>query len=90
MDEMSQIHEISVQKIEFLGELREHCKVLDIGLNAAHTRRPLDQQHFLTERVDEAVRQIKKDNENLPRLINDLKASLDVVIIASPDTRPAS
>lgn len=71
MDEMSQIYEISIQKIDFLEKLRENYKVPE-----------------LNERIDWAVRKIKEDNENLPRLINDLKASLDVVSISSPDKQP--
>ena len=75
MDEMSHIHEISMQKIEFLEELREHCNAIHISA---------------TEQIDEAVRQIKKDNKNLPRLCNDLKASLGVVDISTPDAQPVS
>lgn len=77
MDEMSQIHDFSKQKIEFLGRLREH--EMDIQESF-----PNDAILVLSERIDEAVIQIRKDNENLPRLVNDLKASLDVVNISSP------
>ncbi len=84
MDEISQIYDISVQKIEFLGKLREHCEVLERqNFNDASYSRLNQDDHLLTARIDGAVKQIKKDNENLPRLLNDLKASLDVVMIPS-------
>ena len=78
MDEISQIHDISVQKIEFLGKLQEHY-TFDRRLN-----------QDLSARIDGAVRQIQKDNENLPRLLNDLKTSLDVVMIPSLYTKTVS
>lgn len=59
-----------MQKIEFLGKLREHCNVLG----------RLGQDDLLTTRIDAAIRQIKKDNDNLSRLISDLKGSLDVIM----------
>lgn len=79
MDEMSQIHEISIQKIEFLGKLREHCEVLQEAYHDEANHTQLSKDDLLTERIDGAVRQIKKDNENLPRLTRDLKTSLDVL-----------
>ena len=78
MDEISQIHEISMQKAESLRKLREYYKA------NARFGNVMDD---LTERIDRAARQIEKDNENLPRLINDLKTSLDVVIFSSPSTQ---
>lgn len=68
MDEMSQIHDISMQKIKFLGELREQYMGSVI----------------MTEEIDGAIKQIRKDNESLPRLVNDLKSSLDVVTVSGP------
>lgn len=79
MDEMSQIHEISIQKIEFLGKLREHCEVLEKAYHDEATYTQLGKDDLLTERIDWAIKQIKKDNENLPRLTRDLKTSLDVL-----------
>ncbi|KAF6228798.1 hypothetical protein HO173_011646 [Letharia columbiana] len=78
MDEISQINEISMQKIEFLGKLREHCKSLKLA-RLHHILGSINEKSLLVQRVDEAVKQIEKDNENLPRLINDLKTSLDVL-----------
>ena len=83
MDEISQIYDISMQMIEFLVTLKGHC------VNGHYSR--LDEQGIGLEEditpliwgIDEAVTQIKRDNENLPRLINDLKTSLDVVTISS-------
>lgn len=80
MDEISQINEISMQKIEFLGKLREHCKSLKLA-RLHHILGSINEKSLLVQRVDEAVKQIEKDNENLPRLINDLKTSLDVVTL---------
>ncbi len=70
MDEISQIHEMSMQKIEFLEKLLNHYYSFDwIYYNSvAHL-------------IEGAITQIKKDNENLPRLISDLKSSMDVVIV---------
>ena len=69
------------KRFEYLGKLREHYDVLGddtlCGIQA-------DKIDFPTERIDGAVGQIKEDNENLPRLIKDLKASLDVLIMQSP------
>ena len=80
MDEISQIHDISVQKIEFLGKVRRHYEILE--------RQNFDDA--LIARIDGAMNQIKKDNENLPRLFSDLKASLDVVMIPSLYTKTVS
>ncbi len=82
MDEISQIYDISVQKIELLGKLREHCEILERqNFDDTSYSRLNQDDHLLSARIDGAVKQIKKDNENLPRLLNDLKASLDVVMI---------
>lgn len=84
MDEMSQIHEISMQKIEFLFKLRETYNV-DPKFHGT-----TNEISLLQNQIEEAVRKIKKDNENFPRLINDLKASLDVVMIPSPCMKSVS
>lgn len=81
MDEISQIHEMSMQKVECLGKLREYYEAIDARSDDERIIRVRD---YMTERIDGAARQIQKDNENLPRLMNDLKTSLDVVIISSP------
>lgn len=73
MDEMSQIYDISRQKIEFLRKLHDFYK--DFGELYWRT---------LNEQINWAIMKIENDNKNLPLLVNDLKASLDVVIISSP------
>ena len=75
-----------MQKIEFLGKLREHCKPLKLA-RLHHILGSINEKSLLVQRVDETVKQIEKDNEILPRLINDLKTSLDVVtlpLLSSP------
>ena len=83
MDEICQIHESSLQKIEFLGKLREHCETLEKSYyDEATYRQVLERGELLTERIDEAVSHIRKNSENFPSLINDLKSSLNVVSMA--------
>lgn len=70
IDEISQIYDISEQKIKFLNTLREQLKSQII-----ETPRDL----IMTHRIDWAIDSIRNDNENLPRLLHDLKSSLNVV-----------
>ena len=68
MDELSRIHDLSMQKVEFLENLNSYKSddpILDDEMNG---------------KIRRAIAKIRKDNENLPRLIVDLKSSLDVVI----------
>lgn len=90
MDEISQIYDISRQKIEFLGKLREHYKVVQESYwgDAAHSLHGKNVP--LTEQIEGAMRRIEKDHENLPRLVNDLKASLDVVVVSDPSVQYVS
>ena len=72
MDELSRIHDLSMQKVEFLENLNFYKSddlVFDDKMSA---------------KIRRAIVKIRKDNENLPRLILDLKSSLDVVF----DSRP--
>ena len=84
MDEISQIYDISRQKVEFLRKLREHYEVVQESYWGDGIHSLQDKDVLLTEQIDGAMRRIEKDNENLPRLVNDLKASLDVVIVSTP------
>ena len=84
MDEISQIHEFSMQKVEFLEKLREHCNVLERASSGNATSSQHREDKLLNERIDEAIEWMKEGNKNLPQLVNDLKNSLDVVIISSP------
>lgn len=86
MDEISQIYDISRQKIEFLVKLREHYTVVEESYSGGATQSLHGKNVLLTERIGGAIEKIEKDNENLPRLLNDLKASLDVVTISNPST----
>ena len=80
MDEISQIYDISRQKLEFLGKLREHYKPVQEKPWSYPDQRQHDKKKvLLIDWITEAIEKIEKDNENLPRLLNDLKASLDVV-----------
>ena len=84
MDEISQIYEISRQKIEFLRKLRDHYKIIQEFYWGDATQSLHGKDVLLTERIEGAIEKIEKDNENLPRLLSDLKASLDVVISQIP------
>ena len=53
MDEISQVHGISMQKTEFLGKLRAHCVEKSFDIEEAP-----NQLNFLIQRIDEAVVQI--------------------------------
>ena len=71
MDELSQIYDLSMQKVEFLKKL-----------NFYNYDPAFDSK--MDEKIGRAIAKIRKDNENLPRLILDLKSSLDVVIDSHP------
>ena len=77
MDELSQIHDFSIQKVEFLQ------KLMDVYVKPNHGI-----SHSMTDKIHEAMIKIRKDNENLPRLILDLKSSLDVVNNTHPFPDP--
>ena len=79
MDELSQIHDLSMQKVEFL----EKC--LNSWFEGTYTT-----SSNITVKINVAMIKIRKDNENLPRLILDLKISLDVVISPHPFPDPYS
>lgn len=84
MDEISQIYDISRQKIEFLWKLREHYRPIQDSYWGDATQSLHGKNILLTDRIEGAIKKIEQDNEKLPRLLNDLKASLDVVIIPPP------
>ena len=89
MDEISQIYDISRQKIEFLRKLRDHYREV-VPVSGDATQNLHGKNILLTERIEGAIEKIEKDNKNLPRLLNDLKASLDVVIISNPSIQSVS
>ena len=60
MDEMSQIHEISMQKIEFIFKLRETYNV-DLKFHGTP-----NEIFLLQNQIEEAVRKIKKRQRKFP------------------------
>ena len=76
MDELSQIHDPSMQKVEFLEKHRKFYRAF------------FPYSDIMVEKIDAAMIKIRKDNENLPRLMLDLKSSLDVVISSHPCPDP--
>ena len=79
MDEISQLYSISEQKIEYLNKLREDCNTLGPPApgkadGARETRRC-----YMIDRIDEAIKLIKSNHELMPRILGDLKGSLDAV-----------
>lgn len=79
MDEISQLHSIAEQKIEYLNKLRGDCKTLEPsspmkvhGLTERYRSEMID-------RIDEAIKIIRSNHELMPRILGDLKGSLDVV-----------
>ena len=75
MNEISCVYDISEQKIRRLEEL--HKKWVDLpemrpGTTSNHRPRT-------SQMIEERIEMIKADYEHLPRLVKDLKGSLDVV-----------
>ena len=92
MDEVSQIYSISERKLEFLTRLRRDCDSMiesteGTDLSAAELNdnlrlQPTADNHtrnLTTNMVDHAISRIKADNEELPKMLNDLRNSLDDV-----------
>ena len=85
MDEISQLYSISEQKIEYLNKLREDCETLeppaprkiDVGTHGIHGT--YDYRRDMIDRIDGAIKLIKSNHELMPRILGDLKGSLDVV-----------
>ena len=79
MDEISQLYSISEQKIEYLHKLREDCDTLEpLAPRKVDGARETRRCHMI-DRIDEAVKLIKSNHELMPRILGDLKGSLDVV-----------
>ena len=79
MDEISQLYSISEQKIEYLNKLREDCETLEpLASRKADGARLMPRRHMI-DRIDEAIKLIKSNHELMPRILGDLKGSLDVV-----------
>ena len=78
MNEISQIYEISEQKIVYLEELLNQWQ--------SYTQQMIDINAMVPEKAEDMVRiieatisYIRDNHKHLPRLLNDLKSSLDVV-----------
>ena len=79
MDEISQIYSISEQKIDYLNKLREDCETLEpSGPGKAHGLTESYRRDMI-DRIDGAIKLIKSNHELMPRILGDLKGSLDVV-----------
>ncbi|KAI4130911.1 MAG: hypothetical protein LQ338_001508, partial [Usnochroma carphineum] len=74
MNEISQICEISEEALEQLRSLLKQWQERSqkLTLNA-------DAEVSMSDRIQEAITSLKRDRENLPRILNDLKTSLDVL-----------
>ena len=78
MNEISQIHELSEQKISYLKEMHMRWQFVEDQMIANNTMVPEKAGNML--RIIEAtINYIKDNHKNLPRLLGDLKSSLDVV-----------
>lgn len=77
MNEISCVYDISEEKVYRLEELRKRRVEFEMGLTAGVTM-PNDQPK-LSERIEERIEMIKANHKHLPRLLKDLKGSLDVV-----------
>ena len=71
MNEITQIHESVEQRIASLKSVLEHENLFK-GLRD-------ESVSMITERIHTAIKHNAKSYENMPRLVKDLKASLDVV-----------
>ena len=79
MDEISQLYSISEQKVEYLNKLREDCETLEPSAPGNAHGLTESYRHDLIDRIDGAIKIIKSNHELMPRILGDLKGSLDVV-----------
>lgn len=88
MDEVTQLHSIYEQKLDFLSKLRKDCEVIQNSSGpdtfgdqnqASTTGNDCEPSKTMTEQVDWAVDQLKANHEGLPRTLTDLRNSLDDV-----------
>ena len=78
MNEISQIYEISEQKIRYLEQLLDQWQHYERQAIDKYEMVPMKEGDM--GRIIEATMSYIKDNhKHLPRLLNDLKSSLDVV-----------
>ena len=79
MDEISQIYSISEQKIEYLNKLREDCEALKPSAPAKAGALTESDRRDMIDRIDGAIKMIRSNHKMMPRILDDLKGSLDVV-----------
>lgn len=79
MDEISQLYSISEQRIEYLNKLREDCETLEPPAPGNADRLTESCRCHMIDRIDRAIKLIKSNHELMPRILGDLKGSLDVV-----------
>lgn len=81
MDEISQIHDLCEQRQEFLKRLASDCREMEMlvrepGRIAASTG---PKKEWVIQDLENAIEILQKPLDQLPRLLKDLKSSLDVV-----------
>ena len=79
MDEISQLCSISEQKIEYLNKLRGDCETLEPPAPSKVHGLTESYRSEMIDRIDEAIKIIRSNHELMPRILSDLKGSLDVV-----------
>lgn len=87
MDEISQIHDICEQKSDFLRKLSLDCRETETPLAESGRRAPSTgpSKETLIQRVDDAIKILEEPVNQLPRLLKELKSSLDVVSLAGSE-----
>ena len=79
MDEISQLYSISDQKIEYLNKLREDCEILEASAPRKVHELAESYRREMIDRIDKAIKIIRSNHKLMPRILGDLKGSLDVV-----------
>jgi len=87
-DEISQIHDIFEQKLDFLKKLALHCRKMDTPLAESGSIGPSTSpsKETLIQRVDDAIEILLEPLDQLPRLLKDLTSSLNVVSLSGSET----
>ena len=79
MDEISQLYSIAEQKIEYLNKLRGDCETVEPSTPREVHGFTESYRGEMIDRIDEAIKLIRSNHELMPRILGDLKGSLDVV-----------
>ncbi len=88
MDEISKIHDIFEQKLDFLKKLALHCRKMDTPLVESGSIGPSTgpSEETLIQKVDDAIEILQEPSDQLPRLLKDLTSSLNVVSLSGSET----